>query len=488
MDESQTPRPHERFDRLSAVDASFLHQETPAAHMHVGGVMIFEGPPPGFEEFLEALRGRLHRVPRYRQKLATPPVETGRPIWVDDPCFNLEYHVRQSALPAPGSESQLMGLAARIMSQRLDRSKPLWETWLVEGLEGDRFALLTKTHHALVDGVSDIDLTTVILDSTRDPEPVTTALVPWQPRRVPGRARMLANGVMGLARVALAAPVKALEAVARPQDTIGRARDAAQGIGELVWAGLNPAPVTPLNIEIGPHRRIVGVRGKLDDFKLGKDEFGGTVNDMVLAVISGSLRNWLRSRGLRTEGLELRALVPISTHVDEGAHGPTRIAPVRAPLPVYIADPVARLRAVKHAMEGLKESKQAVGARVLADVENFAPPTILAQASRLAFSTRLYNLIVTNIPGPQFPLYLQGRELLDIFPIGFLPKNHALSIAVVSYNGKLNFGLLADYDALHDVAAIGQDIETAIAELLVVAKHGQNGGARAVQPLADTLA
>jgi diacylglycerol O-acyltransferase / wax synthase len=476
----------DHFDRLSAVDASFLHQETPSAHMHVGGVMIFEGPPPTFDEFNDALRARLHLVPRYRRKLVTPPVETGRPLWIDDPSFNVEYHVRQSALPSPGSEQQLMALAARIMSQQLDRSKPLWETWLIEGLQDKRFALITKTHHALIDGVSDIDLTTVILDVSPVPQAVEHPPEAWQPRREPGRVSLLASGVLGLARTALEAPAKAVEAVARPQTTVVRARDAAQGIGELIWASLNPAPVTPLNVEIGPHRRIVGVRTRLADFKHAKDAFGGTVNDVVIAVVSGALRTWLRSRGVRTEGLELRALLPVSIRTGE-EHAPhaTHIEPVRAPLPVYVEDPVARLRAVKQSMEGLKESKHAVGARILADVENFAPPTVLAQAARLTFSTRLFNLIVTNVPGPQFPLYLLGRELQDIFPVGFLPKSHALSIAVMSYNGKLTFGLLGDYDALHDLAAVAENVETAIAELLVVAKRHENGGARATPAISD---
>jgi diacylglycerol O-acyltransferase len=478
--------PQDHFDRLSAVDASFLHQETPACHMHVGGVMILEGPPPTYDELLDALRARLHLVPRYRQKLVTPPVESGRPLWIDDPGFNIEYHVRQSALPAPGGEPQLMSLAARIMSQQLDRSKPLWETWLIEGLEQNRFALITKTHHALIDGVSDIDLSTVMLDPSPVPQPVEHPLEPWHPRREPGRVRLLTSGILGLARTAAEVPAKAVGAVARPQASVSRARDAAQGIGELIWASLNPAPVTPLNVEIGPHRRLVGVRTRLADFKLAKDAFGGTVNDVVIAVVSGALRTWLRSRGVRTEGLELRALVPVSVRTGEerGPHA-SHIAPVRAPLPVYIEDPVARLRAVKQAMEGLKESKHAIGAKVLADVENFAPPTLLAQASRLTFSTRLFNLIVTNVPGPQFPLYLLGRELLDIYPVGFLPKSHALSVAVMSYNGQLSFGLLGDYDALPDLPALAQNMESAVSELLAVAKRGGNGGARAAGAVAD---
>ena len=223
-------------------------------------------------------------------------------------------------------------------------------------------------------------------------------------------------------------------------------------------------------MEIGPHRRFVGVRNELADFKTVKDAFGGTVNDVVLTVVSGSLRDWLQSRGVRTEGLELRALVPVSirgSH-ERGELG-NRIAAMRGPLPVYVEDPVARLQAVRQAMGQLKDSKQAVGAEVLAGVQNFAPPTILAQASRLNFSTRLFNLIVTNIPGPQFPLYVRGREMQDVFPVAFLPANHALAIAIMSYNGKMNFGLLGDYDALPDIGHIADGVEASLAELVALA-------------------
>jgi diacylglycerol O-acyltransferase / wax synthase len=264
---------------------------------------------------------------------------------------------------------------------------------------------------------------------------------------------------------------------ARPSEALRSARIALEGLGEVAWAGMNPAPATPLNVEIGPHRRFLGVRNELADFKAVKDAFGGTVNDVVLAVVSGALRHWLQSRGVRTEGLELRALVPVSIRAgDESGTLGNRIAAMRGPLPVYVEDPVARLRTVKVAMDGLKESKQAVGAEVLASVQNFAPPTILAQASRLNFSTRLFNLIVTNIPGPQFPLYVRGRELLDVFPVAFLPRDHALAIAIMSYNGRMNFGLLADYDALPDLDVIGEGIEASLAELLALARRRARTG------------
>src|SRR6187200_519870 len=446
----------EHGDRLSAVDASFLHQEGPASHMHVGAVLIFDGPPPDYEDFCDHTRARLHLVPRYRQKLAVPPLETGRPLWVDDANFNLEYHVRHTALPAPGSEEQLRALVARIHSQQLDRSKPLWEIWLVQGLEGNRFAVISKTHHALVDGISGVDLVTVLFDLSPVPAPVPVEGEPWAPQPEPSPAALAVRGLKGMARLPLELAGQALGAATHPSITLDKARDAAEGIGEVAWAGLNPAPETPLNVPIGPHRRLSFVRNDLADFKQVKNTLGGTVNDVVLSVVAGGLRSWLRSRGVRTEGLELRALVPVSVRSSE-QHGDmgNRIVVMRGPLPIYVEDPVARLRVVRQAMDGLKDSKQAVGAEVITGLEALAPPTILAQASRLQFSTRLFNLLVTNVPGPQFPLYVLGRELEDLFPVAFLPENQSLAVAVMSYNGRMDFGLLADYDALADVEELG---------------------------------
>jgi len=460
----------EHGDRLTAVDASFLAQEGPTAHMHVGAVMIFEGPAPAYEDLADHVRSRLHLVPRFRQKLAFPPLETGRPLWIDDPSFNLEYHVRDTALPAPGSEAQLRALAARVHSQALDRSKPLWETWLVQGLEGDRFALLSKTHHALVDGVAGIDLATVLFDLTPVPAPVPHGEGPWRPRPTPSGLDMATRGVRGLLALPFDAGARAVRAATRPGEALHGTREALEGLGEVVWAGMNPAPETPLNVGIGPHRRLVWVRHELGDFKRVKDAFGGTVNDVVLAVVAGALQKWLRSRGVRTEGLELRALVPVSIRGgDQRDQLGNRIAAMRAPLPVYVEDPVARLQVVRQAMDGLKDSKQALGAEVLAGMQALAPPTIFAQASRLNFSTRLFNLLVTNVPGPQLPLYVLGRRLQDLFPVAFLPKQHALAIAIMSYDGGMDFGLLGDYDAMPDLEHVGELLGASLAELLEAA-------------------
>ena len=310
---------------------------------------------------------------------------------------------------------------------------------------------------------------------------------PWSPSPEPSAAQLAARGIKGLVKTPFGLTAKALSAAMRPQKTLEVAREALEGVGEVAWAGLNPAPDTPLNVPIGPHRRLVFVRNELADFRAVKHALGGTVNDVVLTVVAGALRQWLRKRGFRAEGIELRALVPVSIRGEHERHQlGNRIAAMRAPLPVYVEDPVARLAVVRAAMDGLKDSKQAVGAEVLAGVQSFAPPTVLAQASRINFSTRLFNLIVTNVPGPQFPLYVLGRELQDLFPIAFLPRDHALAVAIMSYNGGIDFGLLGDYDAMADLEAFGGYLESALAEL--VAAAGANGepastnGKRAARP------
>jgi len=453
------------LDRLSSTDVSFLTNESSSSHMHVGAIMIFEGPAPSYEDLLDHIQSRHHLVPRFRQKLAYPPAQAGRPFWVDDPNLNLEYHVRHSALPAPGSEDQLRRMAARVFSQQLDRSKPLWELWLVQGLTRNRFALLTKTHHAVVDGVSGVDIATVLFDLNPVPEPASHD--EWSAQPEPSSGTLLAKGIEDVARAPVRAARRLERAVQHPESAVRQVRDAVEAVSEVGWNFANPAPKVPLNVEIGSHRRFAWVRSDLDNFKRVKDALGGTVNDVVLAVVAGALREWLRGRGIRTEGLELRAQVPVSIRAaDEHGQLGNKLAVMRAPLPVYIADPVRRLETVNQAMKGLKQSKQALGAEVISRFNDFAPPTLLAQAARINFSTRLFNLTVTNVPGPQVPLYVLGRELEDIFPIGFLPPNQALFVAIMSYNGGINFGLLADYDAMDDVDVSASGLETAIAELV----------------------
>ena len=454
-----------QLERLTAVDASFLTNETSASHMHIGAALIFEGPPPKYVDFVEHVRGRLDKVPRFRQRLMVPPLEAGRPLWADDVNFNLTYHIRHTALPEPGGEQQLKRLTGRVFSQQLDRSKPLWEMWLVQGLERDRFAVLTKTHHAAVDGIGGVDIGTVLFDLEPVPDPVPSE-DGWVPAPEPTTAELIGRGVTDAAAAPIKLAERAMEAVRHPETAARRMGEAVEGLSEVVSAFADPAPDVPLNRRIGPHRRFTWARSELATFKLIKDTLGGTVNDVVLAVVTGALRVWLHGRGVRTEGLELRALVPVSIRAeDERGNLGNRIAAMRGPLPVYVEDPVRRLRVVSEEMEGLKRSKQALGAEVIARFNDFAPPTLLAQASRINFSTRLFNLIVTNVPGPQIPLYVLGRELEEVFPVAFLPQNHALAVAIMSYNGRVGFGLLADYDEMEDVEAFAEGLSSSLAEL-----------------------
>jgi WS/DGAT/MGAT family acyltransferase len=466
--------PQEHLDRLSAVDAAFLHQEGASAHMHIGGVARFSGPPPAYGDALEHVRSRLHLVPRYRQKVVTPPAGLGRHRWVDDPCFNLEYHVRHTALPSPGGDDELHGLVARVFAQRLDRTKPLWELWIVEGLQDGGWALMSKTHHALVDGVSSLDLTTVLFDV--EPEPRHVSPGAWEPRPEPTAAQLTADALGAIAQRAASLPIRAAAAVVRPGVALAGVRETAAGVGEVVRQGMTPAPPSPLNVPIGSHRRVTHVAARLDDFKDVKDVFGGTVNDVVLAVVAGALRSWYHAGGVRTDGVELKACVPVSTRVsaDEGTLG-NHITHVIAPLPIGVPDPVERLRRVSVAMTGVKDSTAALGAEVIAGMQDFAPPTILAQASRLNFSGRFYNVLVTNIPGPQLPLYALGQELLSMFPVAFLAGDRALAVAVMSYNGSIDFGLIGDYDQLDDLEVVADGLRTSLADLVSAAGGGVGG-------------
>jgi diacylglycerol O-acyltransferase / wax synthase len=457
-------------DRLTGLDSSFLHLERDSAHMHVAGCMVFEGTAPTYDELVEQIGSRLHLVPRYRQRLAFVPFNQGRPVWVDDPHFNIGFHVRHTALPRPGSEDKLRRLAGRVFSQSLDRSRPLWELWLVEGLSDDRFAILSKTHHALVDGVSGVDIATVLFDASPDPMPVAGPDHEWIPRPLPTDAQLLADALLERATVP-AEIVRGVRATLRgPRHVAGRLGEAVGGVGAMARAGLQMAPSSPFNVPIGPHRRFTWVNGDLNQYKAVKSALGGTVNDVVLAAVAGALGRYLRLHGEPTEDLVLKAMVPVSIRADveRGALG-NRVAAMWAPLPVGPGDPVQRLLTIAQAMEGIKESGQAVGAQVLTELTGFAPPTIMAQAARLQARQRLFNLVVTNVPGPQFPLYMLGRKLEAMYPMVPLAENQALGIAIMSYNGQLNFGLNADYDALPDLEALADELRASIEELVAAA-------------------
>jgi diacylglycerol O-acyltransferase / wax synthase len=450
-------------DRLTGLDSSFLHLERGPAHMHVASTALFQGATPDYDAFCDHVDSRLHLVPRFRQKLRQVPLGQGRPRWVDDPHLNLAYHIRHTALPSPGSEDQLRTLAARIFSQRLDRSKPLWEMWLVDGVDGGRFAIVTKAHHALVDGVSGMDLTTVLFDTEPDPDHVPVA-EPWAPRPEPSDAQVLGEALVERA-TSPAEIARGARAVFRaPRRAAGAVVDALEAAGAFARAGFG-APGSPFNVEIGPYRRFEMVQTSLADLKRIKNATGGTVNDVILAAVAGALGRYLRGHGHSTHGLTLRAMVPISVRTadEQGALG-NRVSSYMAPLPIGIDEPLERLRAVSSTMGDLKESKQAVGATLMTELTDFAPPTIVGQAARLQSRQRFFNLVVTNVPGPQFPLYLLGRELLAVFPMVPLAKRQTVCFGIMSYNGQVNFGLVGDYDAMSDLEALALDLEASLGE------------------------
>ncbi len=462
-------------DRLSGLDASFLHLERGGAHMHVASTSIFEGSAPSHEEFREHIASRLHLVPRFRQKLRFVPLDQGRPVWVDDPHLNLDYHVRQTALPAPGSDEQLRNLAARIFSQQLDRSKPLWELWLVEGLAGDRFAIIGKSHHALVDGVSGVDITTVLFDLDREPEGTPATAPPWLARPEPTDLKLLGDAW----RERLTSPkeiVRGVRAVFRgPRKLLNE----IGATSKIVGAGIS-APSTVFNVEIGPHRRFAMTQTDLAGLKRVKDAHGGTVNDVILSIVAGGIGRYLRARGHDTEGLEMRAMVPVSVRAanEHGALG-NRISAMMAPLPVWCEDPVERLQVLTESMGDLKTSGQAVGAEILTKLTDFAPTTIASQAARLQPAQRFFNLVVTNVPGPQFPLYVLGRKMESIFPMVPLARRQALCVGIMSYNGQVNFGLIGDYDALADLESFALDLEAATEEVVATAPQRRAPRSRA---------
>jgi len=450
-------------DRLTPLDASFLHLEDGSSHMHVAAVMIFEGEPPAYEDFVRFVDSRLHVVPRYRQKLAPVPLGQGRPRWVDDPAFDVRFHVRATALPDPGTEYELQVLAARVFSQPLTRQRPLWELWLVEGLEGRRFAVVSKTHHALVDGISGLDLLSVLFSSEDE---AADDSAPWRPRPTPPGLALLAEALLERATMPAELVRPALALLRRPRRVAGRALELAVGLGAMAWAGLSPAPPSPYNRPIGGDRRFVWVRARLEDLKAIKDELGGTVNDVVLTVVTRALRRDLERRGWETDGLELKAFVPISVRPEDERGDPgNQVSGMIVPLPVSCENPAACLRRISGVTRQIKDSGQAVGAQALTELAGFAPPNLLDQAARLTARQRFVNLVVTNVPGPQEALALEGRELKDIFPMVPLGKNLALGVAIVSYHGGMNFGLSGDFEVLPELDALAGDFEAALAEL-----------------------
>jgi WS/DGAT/MGAT family acyltransferase len=457
-------------DRLSTLDVSFLYLEEPTTPMHVGGLVVLQPPDTGFDydRLVTLIEDRIGLVPRYRQKVKNVPGHLANPVWVDDGDFDVTFHVRRSALPRPGSDSQLRELVGRLMSRRLDRHRPLWEIYLVEGLAEGRIALITKTHHAMVDGRSAVDLGQVLLDIT--PVPRDTGEDLWMPAPEPGLVDLVAGAIGDYVRRPSAVADTVRSSIADVRATAGRAAGVLGGLASAARLATRPAPDSPLNATIGEQRRFGVARTSLDDYKRVRKAHGGTVNDVVLATVSLALRNWLLSRGEPvTPKTSVRALVPVSvrTEVQEGTLG-NRVSSYLVDLPVGEANPKVVLSQVSYSMKAHKESGQSVGADALIALSGFAPPTLHSMGARVAsgFSRRLFNVVVTNVPGPQFPLYAGGAKLLEMFPVVPLAKGQAVSIGLTSYNGGVFFGLNADRDAMGDVDVLGALIEESLDALV----------------------
>jgi WS/DGAT/MGAT family acyltransferase len=456
------------FERLSSLDSLFLELEDRTAHMHVGAVVVFEGAAPPYPDLLRLVESRLDRVPRYRQRVQFVPFKQGRPVWVDESQFDLEYHVRHTALPAPGGDAELKRLAARLFSQALDRDKPLWEMWLVEGLDNDRFAIISKTHHCMLDGISGIDLATVLMDTEPSSE-APPAPAEWTPRPAPKPSELLSQSLVEQ----ITSPFQVLRDALNSNNAARKLlREIAGGFKPL-WglAGMGLAPPSPLNRPIGPHRRFEILDLPLPEVRKVKRALRATVNDVLLTIVAGAVRQWLAARGESLE-TDLRVLVPVSMR---GAHDRktfgNQISAVFCPLPVTEASPLERLRKVREAMKGIKESGQAVGAAALASLGDFAPPTLMAQAARLQAVTRFFNLLVTNVPGPQFPLYLLGRKLRGCYPQVPLAASQSLGIALLSYHGKVCVGMLGDLE-VRDLPALADALRGSLADLSGCAQSG----------------
>ena len=451
---------------MSALDASFLHLEDGVSPMHIGSVAIFEGPAPAQADVLAAIARKLPLVPRYRQRVRSLPLAFGRPVWVDDPHFKLDYHVRRTALPAPGGDQELRNLVGRVMAQQLDRSRPLWEMWIAEGVGEGRWALISKVHHVMVDGVSATDLMSVLLDDDRDAPSVDVQ--PWEPASAPG--------LPAAAAAALAAqwmePLKGVRdlaaALGSPRAIAARASTVASGVSSFVSV-LRRAEDSSLNGPIGPHRRWAWASGRLTDVKTIRAEHGGSVNDVVLAVIARGFRDLLVSRGESVDGRVVQTMVPVSVRTpgERGTYN-NKVSAMFAALPVGVEDPIERLAAVRTQMDGLKRSGQAVAGSTLTSLGGFAPPMLFALGTRVASRTpqSAVNTVTTNVPGPQHPMFLAGRRMLNAYPFVPLVGHVRVGVAIFSYDGNLNFGVTGDYDTAPDIEILCAGIAAGIRELL----------------------
>jgi diacylglycerol O-acyltransferase / wax synthase len=465
---------HYTYDRLTALDTSFLVLEKPNGYTHVASTQIFEAGPLrtedggiDFEAIRKAHAAVLHRIPRYRQVLRFVPIEN-HPVWVDDHDFDLDYHLRHTSLPRPGSESQLKRLSARIMQQHLDRERPLWETWVVEGLEGDRFALISKVHHCMIDGVSGVDLLQILLSP--DPRAHLEPPPAWNPRPNPSAMQLLRHEVMRRVRMPFEA-VRDVSVFLRDAEDVRRELAVrARAVRETLGETLRSASQTPINQRIGPHRRVDWFSSEISDIKKIRERLGGSLNDVVLAIVTGGFRRFLHDRGVDVSTLDFRVMAPVSVR-SEGERGAlgNRVSAWTIQLPIGTRDPREQLDAIARRTAELKESKRAVGAEVLTRVAEWTPTTLLSLGARNSSRLLPFNSVVTNVPGPRIPMYLLGARLIEAYPHVPLVDNMGIGIALLSCEGRLHWGINADYDLVPDVSDFVTALQDAFAELAVAA-------------------
>jgi diacylglycerol O-acyltransferase len=467
-------------DRLSSQDVSFLYLENPETAMHVGSVMIFEPGEDGFdvERLTRHVAARIAFVPRYRQRIRTVPGRIANPVWVDDERFDISYHVRRSALPTPGSDEQLEELVARLQGRPLDRRRPLWELVVVEGLQGGRFAVVTKVHQALVDGVRTVDLGQVILDDAPGgAEPPSDT---WRPPPEPGTLELLAGAVND----SILRPRQAVDTIrsglADVRDTTTRAARSLGGIARIARTAAGAPASSPFNQQAGEHRRFQMIATDLADYRkvrsrLSRDDAALTitVNDIVLATLTGALRAWLMQRGDPVApGSLIRTLVPVSVRLPEDETRPaaigTRVSSLLVDLPTGEPSAAMRVHQVAYQTKAHRDAGQAIDAPSLMAMTGFAPPTLHSLGARVAsgLSRRMFHLVVTNVPGPQHPLYFDGARMTASYPVVPLTQGQVLSVGLTSYDGAVYYGLNADRDAMPDLGVVGQCIHDSLAELV----------------------
>jgi diacylglycerol O-acyltransferase len=455
-------------DRLTALDAQFLYMERPTAHMHVGGISVLDPStkPDGpllFDDLKAHILSRIHLVPRFRQKVVFLPFNVGRPMWTDDTRFDIDFHMRRASIPSPGGHKELADFVQRVHSRPLDRTKPLWELYFIEGLEGGLVAIYTKTHHALIDGVSGLDIASVLFDFT--PDPRTVEAERWTPEKEPSTVDLLRHWAVD----SVTHPIEAMAhqasgAVETPMGLLSKVRTAAGSIQQLIGSGM--APPSPFNVAIGPNRRFAFADIPVADAKAVKNALGGTVNDVILAGVAGTLRRALIARGESTTNLSMRAMVPVSTR-DESqkmALG-NRVSMFFVDLPVGDMDPEERIRLISGQTRHFKDSGQAIGAASIMGLTRWAPPTLHALAARLTVRQRFANTVVTNVPGPQVPLYLMGARLQGMYPLMNLTETMALMVAITSLSGNMGFGFTGDWDAVPDIEEFPGHLQAAMSDL-----------------------